>query len=177
MLRGIEQRKVRVAALTRDISPLVVPALAGPQANLVAGRRALYVAWTGGVAPFSVQLAAADGREVALRSAVEAHSTRLPAADLSPGQYTLRVRNRAGHRIEGIRDDAVFVVADGTLPALPDTLKHPSLSDEARTLFYADYLTAQEDGRWTLEALQRVAALPGQSAAVRQWLLRYGGRD
>jgi hypothetical protein len=56
-------------------------------------------------------------------------------------------------------------------------LKSPGLGDEARALFYADYLAALDDGRWTLEALQRVAALPAQSPAVRQWLLRYGGRD
>ena len=178
MLRGIEQRKVRVAALTRDISPLLVPALAGPQANLVAGKRALYVAWTGGAGPFSVQLSsAAEGRDVLSRSSIEGHSVRLPAADLAPGQYTLRVRNRAGHRVEGIREDGVFVVAENALPVLPDVLKDPALSEEARVLFYADYLAAQDDGRWTLEALQRVAALPGQSAPVRQWLWRYGGRD
>ena len=178
MLRSIEQRKVRVAALTRDISPLLVPALAGPQANLVAGKRALYLAWTGGAGPFSVQVTAgADGREVVSRANIDAHSVRLPVADFAPGQYTLRVRNRAGHRVEGIREDGLFVVADDALPPLPDALKDVTLNEEGRTLFYADYLAVQDDGRWTLEALQRVAALPGQSAAVRQWLWRYGGRD
>lgn len=178
MIRSTEQRKAKVAGLTRDIAPLALPALVAPQANLVAGGRALYVSWTGGVGPFSVQLLnAAEGREVASQANIERHWVRLPVAELAAGNYTLWVRNRAGYRVEGIREDGLAVVAPSALPAMPDVLKSAGLPDEARTLFYADYLAGQDDGRWTLEALQRVAALPGQSPAVRQWLHRYGGRD
>jgi hypothetical protein len=179
MIGGAEQRKQRVAALTRDVAPLSLPALlAAPQTRIAAGRRALYVAWTGGVGPYSVQvLRAGDGREVVSRSSIGAHSVVLPPADIEPGEYTLWVRNRAGHRVEGFREDGIVAVAPGAVPAMPEVLKTTGLTDEARALFYADYLAAQDEGRWTLEALQRVAALPAQSPAVRQWLLRYGGRD
>jgi hypothetical protein len=179
MIGGAEQRKQRVAALTRDVAPLSLPALlAAPQTRIAAGRRALYVAWTGGVGPYSVQvLRAGDGREVVSRASIGAHSVVLPPADIEPGEYTLWVRNRAGHRVEGFREDGIVAVAPGAVPAMPEVLKTTGLTDEARALFYADYLAAQDEGRWTLEALQRVAALPAQSPAVRQWLLRYGGRD
>jgi hypothetical protein len=179
MIRGIEQRgRVRVATMTRDIAPLAVPALVASQANIVAGTRALYIAWTGGVGPFSVQVSnAADGREVVRQTTIERHSVRLPVADFAPGNYTLWVRNRAGYRVEGVREDGLVVVTASEVPMLPEVLKSSALSDEARTLFYADYLVGQDDGRWTLEALQRVAALPAQSPAVRQWLFRYGGRE
>lgn len=179
MIGGAEQRKQRVGALTRDIAPLALPALlVASQSGIAAGRRALYVAWTGGVGPYSVQLLrAGDGREVASRANIGAHSVLLPLADIEPGAYTLWVRNRAGYRIEGIREDGIVAVPPGAVPAMPEVLKAGGLTDEARALFYADYLAAQDEGRWTLEALQRVAALPAQSPAVRQWLLRYGGRD
>lgn len=179
MIGGAEQRKQRVAALTRDIAPLALPALfVAPQSSIAAGRRALYVAWTGGAGPYSIQLLrASDGREVVSRANIGTHSVLLPPADIEPGAYTLWVRNRAGYRIEGIREDGIVAVAPGAVPAMPEVLKASGLTDEARALFYADYLAAQDEGRWTLEALQRVAALPSQSPAVRQWLLRYGGRD
>ena len=179
MIGGTEQRKQRVAALTRDIAPLALPALfVAPQSSIAAGRRALYVAWTGGVGPYSVQvLRASDGREVVSRANIGAHSVVLPPADIEPGEYSLWVRNRAGYRIEGIREDGIVAVAPGAVPTMPEVLKASGLTDEARALFYADYLAVQDEGRWTLEALQRVAALPAQSPAVRQWLLRYGGRD
>ncbi len=179
MIGSAQQRKQRVGALTRDIAPLALPALfAAPQSSIAAGRRTLYVAWTGGAGPYSIQLLrTSDGREVVSRANISAHSVLLPPADIEPGEYTLWVRNRAGYRIEGIREDGIVAVAPGAVPAMPEVLKAAGLTDEARALFYADYLAAQDDGRWTLEALQRVAALPSQSPAVRQWLLRYGGRD
>jgi hypothetical protein len=178
LISSAEQRKARVATLTRDITPLTLPILVAPQTNLVAGQRELFLGWTGGAAPFSVQLLdSRDGREVASISKLNAHSVFLPAAALEPGQYTLWVRNRAGHRIEGIREDALMVLPQDALPALPPVLRSPGLTEEARTLFYADYLAALDDGRWTLEALQQVAGLKGRSAAARQWLQRYGIRD
>lgn len=179
LIGGAEQRSQRVGALTRDIAPLTLPALlAAPQVSIGAGRRALYVAWTGGVGPYSVQLLrAGGGREVSSQANIGAHSVLLPIADIEPGPYTLWVRNRAGHRVEGIREDGIVAVAPGAVPAMPEVLQSTGLSDEARALFYADYLVAQDEGRWTLEALQRVASLQAQSPAVRQWLLRYGGRD
>ncbi len=178
LVSSAEQRKARVATLTRDIAPLALPILVAPQTHIVAGHRALYVTWTGGVAPFSVQLVSArDGREVTSKTNLGTHSVYLPAIDLEPGQYTLWIRNRAGHRVEGIREDALMVLPRDASPPIPQVLLSPTLTEEARTLFYADFLAALDDGRWTLEALQQVAGLKGQSAAVRQWLQRYGARD
>lgn len=173
-----EQRKSRVAALTRDVAPLALPVLSGAQTNIVGGQRALFVAWTGGTGPFSVQLVnAADGKEVAGRFDIRTHSTSLPVTAMGPGQYTLWVRNRAGHRVEGIREDALIVVPQDALPGMPEVLAASGLPLETRTLFYADFLAALDDGRWTLEAVQHVVALKSQSAAVRQWLGRYGSHD
>lgn len=63
LIVNAEQRKSRVAALTRDIAPLALPVLSGSQTNIVGGQRALFVAWTGGAGPFSVQLLnAVDGK-------------------------------------------------------------------------------------------------------------------
>ena len=178
LISSAEQGKARVAALTREFAPLNLPVLVASQSNIVAGRRALYVAWTGGVGPFSVQvLNGSDGREVVSQTNIGSHSVVLPAAEIEPGQYTLWVRNRAEYRVEGIREDRLVVLREGALPTMPEVLKSSGLPDEARTLFYADYLAAQVDGRWTLEALQLVASLPTPSPAARQWLLRYGGRD
>ena len=155
MIGGTEQREQRVAALTRDVAPLTLPALsAAQQSSIAAGRRALYVAWTGGVGPYSVQvLRASDGREAVSRTDIGAHSVLLPFAEIEPDEDTLWVRNRTGYRIEGAREDGIVAVALGVVPAMPDVLNANGLTDEARALFYADYLTAQDEGRWTLEAL------------------------
>jgi hypothetical protein len=166
LLGSADQRKVRVAAVTRDMTPLSLPALVAPQAHLIAGQRPLYLAWTGGARPFSVQLVnAADGREVVTQSRIDAQSVLLPTVALEPGRYTLWVRNRAGHRIEGLRDDALFVVAAADAPRMPEVLQAAGLAEETRTLFYADYLAGLDDGRWTLEAMQQVAALKSRSPA------------
>lgn len=178
LIGSADQRKVRVAAVTRDVAPLTLPVWAAPQARLMAGQRALYLSWTGGTRPFSVQLlSAADGREVVAKTHIDAQSVVLPPVTLELGRYTLWVRNRAGHRVEGFRDDALFVVAPADVPRMPEVLVSSGLSEETRTLFYADYLAGIDDGRWTLEAMQQVAALKSRSPAVRQWLARFGARD
>lgn len=160
------------------VAPLAVPVLVAAQTNLVAGQRELYVAWTGGAAPFSVQLLdARDGREITSINKLSTRSVLLPATALEPGQYTLWIRNRAGHRMEGIRENALMVLPQDALPEVPQVLLSSALSKEARTLFYADHLATLDDGRWTLEALQHVVGLKSQSAATRQWLERYGIRD
>lgn len=178
LIVNAEQRKSRVAALTRDIAPLALPVLSGAQTNIVGGQRALFLAWTGGAGPFSVQIVnAADGKEVTGRTDIRTRSTSLPVTVMGPGHYTLWVRNRAGHRVEGIREDALMVLPQDALPGMPEVLAASGLPTETRTLFYADFLAALDDGRWTLEALQQVVALKSQSAAVRQWLGRYGSHD
>jgi hypothetical protein len=41
-------------------------------------------------------------------------------------------------------------------------------------LFYADQLVATDRGRWSLEAMQLVAALPDRTPAVAAWLRQWG---
>ena len=131
----------------------------------------------GGEGPFSVQVVrASDGRELVSQLDIAGRASTLPPADFVPGNYTLWVRNRSGHRSEGFRQDAL-VATSQNLPPMPEILRNPSLAEESRTLFYADFLSSQEDGRWTLEALQLVRLLPIDLPAVRQWLFRYGVRD
>jgi hypothetical protein len=167
----------RVAALTRNLAvpnngPAVTPAY------VIGGKRSLYLGWVGGEGPFSVQvLNAADGREVVSQFNIHDRWVRLPMVEFAQGKYTLLLRNSAGRNFDGLREREFIAVSESALPPMPEVLKSASLSEEARTLFYADHLMGLDDRRWALEAMQRVAALPLTEIAVRQWLQRYQGRD
>ena len=152
---------------------LVVPALGAYAPHLTAGTRSLYLAWAGGEAPYKVQLLNGSGTIVTQVSDVNALSVRLPKAALMPGRYTLRITGQDG---KGVEDSELTVVTPNQLPAAPPELAAAKLQPADYALLYAYYLEGFQDGRWTLEALQRVADLPQRTPALDAWLSRFGGQ-
>lgn len=162
----------RGGADCHDHSDLDVPLLskANVPTMLVAGRPGIALTLVGSHIPFDVELASPAGAVVAHETLVQQHFLRISAQAIRPGRYQLRVRDSCGG---GIEDDDFNVVSADQRPAIPELLAN--LPDPGRTIFYADYLIALNDGRWGLEALQLVAALPRDNPAVAGWLEQWGG--
>jgi hypothetical protein len=159
-----------LATRSHDTSPrLLVPALGNYDPMLVAGERSLYLTWTGGVAPYTVTLQREDGSNVVERSDIRASSVRLPRVRLQPGRYVLFV---GGSDKNGVREDNITVVDPSRLPAPPKALADARLARADHELLYAYYLEGSGDGEWTLEALQRAAAIKPATPAVNNWLRR-----
>jgi hypothetical protein len=159
----------------KEALPLAAPLLDAPSNSVLAGQRSLYLRWVGGVGPFAISLQDSTGRVLARRSGLGVRETTLPTAALLPGTYRLEITQAAGLQPPGIAEDKLIVQAADSRPAMPPELAAANLPASVRALFYADFLVAQGDGRWTLEAAQIVAAIRPATPASRQWLDRYAG--
>jgi hypothetical protein len=167
-----------VPAATRSAS-FELPVLASPQSNLVSGKRSLLLSWTGGRPPYSLRLVRVDtGATLLALERLQGTSVRLPEVDLKPGQYSLAVfHTPIDGSLPGLQDDQIHVVEPSALPAMPVELKAVTLSADEAQLLYAYYLEGLLDGRWTLEAMQRVATLRSSLPAAADWLKGYGASE
>lgn len=163
----------RSAALTvTGTASLNIPALVADKAMIAEGKRSLFVSWRGGKAPFSVEILRKNGTKPLLaKNHVAGRDVWFPEIKLEPGQYSLIITDAEQN---WIREDEFHVVSALTVPAMPKELKDAKLSESARTLFYADFLVGFEDGRFTLEALQKAASISPPTPASRDWLSAWG---
>jgi hypothetical protein len=170
-------RRFEAIAATRaedQPSPIEVPALGDYDPMLVAGERSLYVAWTGGVAPFTVSVLRADGTAVTSQDGIRAHVLSLPSASYAPGRYSLVVKGIDGH---GVRESGLTVVEASKLPPRPAILSHSSLPSADEKLLYAYFLEGWGKGEWTLEALQQAASITPPTPASSDWIEhRFAGK-
>jgi len=165
--RSASTRGAAVAPAT-----VVVPVLSADRAYLVTGKRALSLTWIGGKPPFRVVLRRAGGSAPLFEQAdIRGRSVQLPAIDLQPGRHEILVTDSTDN---GFAEDQLIVVQANQLPAMPATLKAATVSTDERALLFAYYLEGVDNGRWSFEALQRVAALPADFAAAAAWLSGYG---
>ncbi|HQW21325.1 MAG TPA: hypothetical protein PLI90_11735 [Rhodocyclaceae bacterium] len=164
-----ESSERALATRGAEMSPqLSVPALGNYNPMLVAGERSLYVTWAGGVAPYTVKLAPYGGGVAVVEERnIDAKAVRLPKVHLKPGRYVLEV---LGGDKFGIKDDAIAVVDASKLPEPPRALIDARLPKADHDLLYAYYLEGWGNGEWTLEALQRAAAISPTTPAARDWL-------
>jgi hypothetical protein len=176
-ISGGERATYSIAALTRG-DQFAVAILTSDQSNLVAsGARPLFIEWSGGTPPYRMVLTnSSTGLVVAKIDDLTGHSLRTQPLDLQPGQYSLSVFNtpKDGSAPE-LREDHIFVVSPGELPAPPQALRDAKLDDTDKELLYIYYLEGFGDGRWALEAMQRAAAISPPTSASKAWLAQYGG--
>lgn len=163
---------------SRTYVPLGIPVLVAETAEIAEGKRAIFVSWRGGLAPFRVEVlrTEADGKvtTIASQDNVRQRSVTLPEAKLPVGRYSLVI---TGKDNSWIREDKLDVVSASSLPAMPAELKAAKLADSVRTLYYADFLVGFEDGRFTLEALQQAASISPATPASRDWLSAWGSAE
>ena len=136
----------------------------------MAGNRALLVEWRGGVEPYSFIIRNSRGDIISqLKEIRNTCSATLPAATLPSGEVNLNIRDGNNSRISIQPIDVVT-----KLPPVPAGLAAAGLPTDAQTLYYATWLTTQDDGVWTFEAMQIVRALDCRSPSVLEWLSQYG---
>lgn len=148
-----------------------IPALTTDVSYLAPGSRPLFVSWRGGAAPFSIALMNSEsGALLASAAGIQGCSSRLASVDLKPGRYQLSINDANGVSLQ----EENLVVAS-VAPELPRALATASLTGDARTLYLATWLAAQDEGRWRFEAVQRVASLDCRAPGARDWLAGWGG--
>ncbi len=154
---------------TDNPTPFLMPILAADFFKLASGQRRLFVTWRGGAQPFSVKLSNYDtGTVVAHADQVADCGAWLTAADLTPGRYRLAVTDALG-----VPEDEGNIYVVDAAPAEPPALATANLPEEARRLYYANWLATIDGGVWTFEAQQVAVAHGCGSAAVRRWLLEW----
>ena len=129
--------------------PLAIPLLE-TEARVLAGPRDLPVTWLGGCGPYAVALLRGYDT-VAARRNVETDRVRLDSLSLAPGRFRVVVTDGGGRRVEG----AFEVVSK--LPSPPDELARDRT--ELGTIAQAVWLAEQEQGRWRLDAFERLRPL------------------
>jgi hypothetical protein len=92
---------------------------------------------------------------------------------LVPGRYRLEVR---GLRGDGMAEEQVDVLPASSLPPLPRELDTRNLSPVLRDILHAEYLLSLDQGRWTLAALQLVAAHAERDPVASAWVDHIAGR-
>jgi hypothetical protein len=147
--------------------PPSLPLLRGDQGRIVAGTRALSVAWRNGTAPYRVRLYR-EGRAqpLAEQATVTVHRLRLYSLSFTPDAYRLEVTDARGNTAAA-RFEAVPKTSLPTLP--PDDAA--ALADQSqpagfRAACYAAWLV-QQDAAWKFEGYQGIAEHVGDSDLAR----------
>ena len=155
--------------------PPIIPALVGDRSEIAGGERALYLAWSGGDAPFSIRIERhGDDASIAALQNVSTRSATLPSVHFAPGRYVVVITDGRGRVL---RDEQLHVVDAQSVPPFPPDLDGAAIAKDAKRLYYADFLAGYGDGRFCLEALQQAASISPRTAAAREWLSGWTGPD
>jgi hypothetical protein len=137
--------------------------------KIKAGKRALWVAWSGGDAPWMVRVVQA-GKAMGEMVAKNGREIVLPGLDIAPGTLEIEVSDEKGRKAV-LKAEAV-----GALPAAPD------FSGSAPDKLHEDYLSAawlatQADGAYVLEAVARLTPLTANLPAARALRMALGAGE
>lgn len=124
---------------------------------IVVGERNLWLAWTGGKAPFLVTLTQ-DGKETVLPKS----DSREANISVKPGKRFSVAIADAGHQVVPVR----FRMRD-SLPSMPEELRKAAPGPAADALILSAWLLTQDDGAWAVEAAQALhTRAPADQAAA-----------
>ena len=128
--------------------------------NLVAGTRALYLAWEGGKAPYELTIKSA-GKALLILKGVQKKRIKTPDFSWMVGNYDLQIKD-VGNRTA----DYIFTVVKSK-PAYPKELLDTSVPEATRLTAQATWLAAQKKKKWVFEAYQQIAELAEHYPAAR----------
>ena len=139
----------RVALSARSVD-LAAPSWGNGTARLVAGDRALALAWRGGHAPYEIVLArlSPDAAELGRWRIEDAASLRTPRVALKEGAHRLVIRDGQGAEL------TLALQVVGERPASPLRGDEP-----LEQTLSAAWLAGRDQDLWRFEAYQQVAAL------------------
>jgi hypothetical protein len=145
-----------------------IPLLEGDDQGLAAGTRSLALAWTSGVAPFTISVARAGATNPLATTTAPQKQVRFAPMTFSPGTYRVTVDDARHAR----RTQRFTVVPLSALPP-PSTdvasiLADPSLPPDLRATYDAARLMADPTDKWWLEAYQRVIGSVDRSALAQR---------
>ncbi|MDO6415837.1 hypothetical protein Q4F19_15705 [Sphingomonas sp. BIUV-7] len=146
-----------------------IPALSAFENDFQRGQRSMLIAWRGGVEPFAIRIqdehrdVLSEVKDIRGRCAVV-----MPSANYAAGSYTVTATdgNRTNVVVAGVH-------AAEQAPSAPREIAAANFPPDVATIYFASWLAAQNDGAWTWEAVQRVAALGCASPPAREWLAQH----
>jgi hypothetical protein len=142
------QSSITVSAVSKgELDP--VPRVAVRKDNrLLAGNRAVRVAWLGGSPPFAVELRTSAGELLAQVESVSGYAVTLPACELEQGtELQLNISGTLGESVFHIA-----VVNDDQLPPSAQSVMGLDVPEQVRFGHLAFLLSAYEN--WRFEAMQ-----------------------
>lgn len=167
--------EMEVSAKVRGACDLRMPLLLGRAPKLIDGQRTLAFVWMGGVAPYQVSLSPL-GEGTPRDSGFQGSSDTpriLGVAKLTSGAYAFRIADRNSCAFEARFE----IVPASAMPAAPAVVNDAVLPVAVRQALRTAWLTSIDDGHWTLEAYQYIAASDAASPlATLRDLLEAGQR-
>ena len=121
--------------------------LEAESAQIRAGFRPLWVGWIGGQAPFQLLVIGPDDRVMTSTTLSDA-STTLPARDITPGRYSIVVKDSFG------RTQQTFFDAVDDAPPAPPVETPEWMGNDTRAMFAAFCVAAEDPFTWSYEAAQ-----------------------
>jgi len=130
-------------------APISVPAMSA-DTRIVAGKRSLLLAWSGGCPPFAVTLRS-DATTHVQRKSIDEWEVLLKELALRPGRYSLRISDASGRHWDG------SFSAQAQSPDLPAEVASDNtpLGRNAQAICLAGH----DEGNWRLESANRLQPL------------------
>ena len=167
---GIDPAQSMVIRTFEAADNLSIPLLNKMEKQLVVADQSIFLAWHGGRAPFEVRVFGDAGAEPLLDIRdIPNERVELELDHWPPGDYRVEIRgssqpSSADGKAVTTASGRFEVVSADAFPGLPEDfaaeLANSSMPDNAKTVLKGAWLAEAEDGRWALEAYQRVASLP-----------------
>lgn len=140
----------------------------GDQLFLLAGKRSLYISWSGGQPPYRLRLIRERDQQIVVNAGIPQMTQLItPETDLPVGDYRLEIGDQTGATYE----TRLQVLPGQAQPVFPDAGALGGLPADTARLILASWLASVEDGRWAMESMQQLHALR-QSLPVAEEVLR-----
>jgi len=145
-----------------NTAPLAVPYLT--RRFLVEARtRQLYLSWSGGTPPFRLRLVSqTDGKDIIALVGIGERHVLAPRRELAEGNYLLEISDAA----DNVFEDLLRAVPAANLPVFPEPAGLAGLDPNTARIIEAGWLGTTENGRWVIEAIQRLHELAPNPAAL-----------
>lgn len=139
-------------------------------AQIKSGFRPLWVGWTGGQAPYELLVLDPTDRIFASQTLSDT-STTLPARTITPGRYTIVVKDAYG-RTRQTFFDAVDDVPDASPPSVPAWM-----GEDTAVMLAAFCVAAEDPYVWSYEAAQQISSARDAGLDRDAALALIGGGD